>query len=168
MTDLKYYLVEELTATDEPLLWEMLYLAVHVPPGVSPPDKDIVHTTELSRYVEGWGKDGDLGVKVLTSDGKAVGAAWLRMLKGENRGYGYIDDETPELGIALKQEHRCKGMGTRMIKQLAKQALEKYSAISLSVFNENPALRLYLKMGFEIMGEYGSSLTMKKSLTKKG
>jgi GNAT superfamily N-acetyltransferase len=168
MTDTKKYLIEPIELSDETLLWEMLYLAIYVPPGVFAPDRDIVHTPELSRYVEGWGKEGDLGVKVLTSDGQADGAAWLRLLTGKNRGYGYIDDETPELGIAIVEEHRGKGIGTQLLKHLFEQARGMHAAVSLSVSKDNPALRLYRRFGFEVVADNCSSLTMKKELMKYG
>ena len=86
------------------------------------------------------------------------------MLEKENRGYGYIDDATPELSIAVRPAHRGKGVGTQLMSRLLKEAGSRYEAISLSVSEENPAMRLYCRLGFEIDGKEGTSVTMKKEL----
>ena len=159
------YLIAEITSSDEPFLWEMLYQAIHVPAGGIAPPQQIVYSPELSRYVEQWGQENDFGLKaVSTDDLQPVGAAWLRLMTGENRGYGYIDDLTPELSIAVLAEHRGKGVGTRLLNELFESIAGKYKAISLSVSDDNPAKRLYQRLGFEIVSQEGTSLTMKKNL----
>ena len=50
-----------LTPSDEPFLWEMLYQALYVPPGLPPLPRDLLYTAELRRYVEGWGRESDSG-----------------------------------------------------------------------------------------------------------
>ena len=42
--------------------------------------------------------------------GGPIGAAWLRLLKGDERGYGHVDDETPELGMAVLPAYRGRGV----------------------------------------------------------
>jgi ribosomal protein S18 acetylase RimI-like enzyme len=159
------YLIEPITARDEPLLWEMLYQAIYVPAGVTAPPRQIVNTPELSRYVQAWGQASDDGMKAVIADtAQPIGAAWLRLLTGKNRGYGYIDDRTPELSIAISPEHRGKGVGTRLLNALLERARDRHAAVSLSVSDENPAIRLYQRLGFEIFGQEGSSLIMKKEL----
>ncbi|KYF84216.1 GCN5 family acetyltransferase [Sorangium cellulosum] len=152
-------MIRLLTPADEPLLWEMLYQAIHVPEGSPPPPRDIVHRPELSRYVQGWGQRDDLGVVAL-QEGEVAGAAWLRRLTGAQRGYGHVDDETPELSIALLPHHRGRGLGTRLLTSLLEEARNRYPAISLSVSPDNPALRLYRRLGFVEVGRNGASLTM--------
>ncbi|XXX77775.1 GNAT family N-acetyltransferase [Sorangium sp. So ce134] len=157
-------MIRLLTSADEPLLWEMLYQAIHVPEGSPPPPRDIVHRPELSRYVQGWGREDDLGVVAL-QEGEAAGAAWLRRLTGEMRGYGHVDDETPELSIALLPKYRGRGLGTRLLTSLVEAARNRYPAISLSVSPDNPALRLYRRLGFVEVGRSGTSLTMVLALS---
>ena len=166
MSDPYWYLIAELNSSDEPFLWEMLYQAIYVPAGSIAPPRQIVNKPELSRYVEQWGLENDFGLKAMsTVDRQPLGAAWLRLMTGENRGYGYIDDFTPELSIAVLREHRGKGVGTRLLNELFKSVAGKYKAISLSVSDDNPAKRLYQRLGFEIVSHEGTSLTMKKNLT---
>jgi ribosomal protein S18 acetylase RimI-like enzyme len=143
----------------------MLYQAIHVPVGGIAPPQQLVHGSELSRYVEQWGREHDFGLKAMSADDlQPVGAAWLRLMTGENRGYGYVDELTPELSIAVLAEHRGKGVGTRLLNELFESIAGRYKAISLSVSDDNPAKRLYERLGFKVIGEEGTSLTMKKNL----
>ena len=158
-------LVHPITLSDELFLWEMLYQAIYVSPGCDRPHRQIVKSPELSRYVEGWGREGDFGLKAVTSPGlEPKGAAWIRLLTGNNRGYGYVDDATPELCIAVLPESRGKGIGTLMLRRLLASVDEKYEAVSLSVNEENPAVRLYRRLGFDVVEQHEGSLTMKKRL----
>jgi ribosomal protein S18 acetylase RimI-like enzyme len=156
------YIIQRLTPEDEPFLWEMLYQAIHVPEGEPAPPREIIRLPELARYVQGWGDKGDCGF--LASDaemGQAVGAVWLRLLTGTNRGFGYVDDTTPELSIAVLPEYRGRGIGTQLLVHLFESDCG-YSTISLSVSSGNPAIRLYERFGFEIVGSKDTSLTMRR------
>jgi ribosomal protein S18 acetylase RimI-like enzyme len=145
-TDIEY---RRLTPADEPFLWDMLYLAIHVPDGNLPPPREIVHAPDLARYVEGWGRPGDDGFMALDGE-KPTGAVWIRLLTAENKGYGYVDDSTPELSIALLPEYRGLGIGREMITRMLAKALPVYQSVCLSVSRDNPAVRLYSSCGFEI------------------
>lgn len=94
--------------------------------------------------------------------GEPVGAAWLRLLKGDERGYGYVDDETPELGMAVLPEHRGRGIGSALLRRLLESAAAAYRSVCLSVSADNPAVRLYERAGFERVCECGGALTMLK------
>jgi ribosomal protein S18 acetylase RimI-like enzyme len=155
--------IRRITTEDEPFLWEMLYQALYVSEGSEPFPSDIVQRPEISRYVQSWGQSGDDGViAVDKANDRPVGAAWLRLLRKENRGYGYVNDETPELSIAVAPEHRGKGVGTKLLTELLTEAETRYSAVSLSVSVDNPAVRLYERMGFEVVWRSGNSITMIK------
>lgn len=149
--------IRPLTADDEPFLWEMLFQAIHVPDGHAPLSRDVLNLPELARYVQGWGRDGDCGF--LAAVGEPVGAVWLRLLVGEDRGFGYVADDTPELSIALLPEFRGRGIGTQLLGRLCAAPCGG-AAMSLSVSADNPAVRLYRRFGFEVVGESGDSLTM--------
>ncbi|MEO6723858.1 MAG: GNAT family N-acetyltransferase [Blastocatellia bacterium] len=157
--------IRPLTTADEPFLWEMLYQALFVPPGHSPFPRDLVREPEISRYVDGWGRDGDLGVAAVLAETQApIGAAWVRLLTGDECGYGWVDDETPELTIAVLPESRGNGVGAQLLVQLIELARARYPAVSLSVSVENPARRLYERLGFLTIVRDEYSLTMKKDL----
>ncbi|MCT7963955.1 GNAT family N-acetyltransferase [Laspinema sp. D1] len=155
-------IIRPLISKDQPFLWEMLYQALYFPKGQSVPPREVVQLPELARYVQGWKRVGDCGF--LASDaatGQSVGAVWLRLLVGENKGYGYVDDDTPELSIAVLPEYRGQGVGTQLLIHLLASNCGQ-SSISLSVSVDNPALRLYERFGFEVVSKSDGSLTMKR------
>jgi len=48
----------------------------------------------LASYMAGWGREHDMGFAALDeAEGQAVGAAWIHLLRGQQRGYGYVDDQ---------------------------------------------------------------------------
>jgi ribosomal protein S18 acetylase RimI-like enzyme len=158
--------IQPLSAADEPLLWEMFYYAIFVPEGSEPPPSQIVRQPELAKYVQGWGRPGDCGMKAVTADGEPVGAAWLRLLTGNEKGYGYVNDATPELSIALLPDDRGQGIGTRLLEHLLVAASEQFDAISLSVSAANPAIHLYRRFGFITVVSEGASYLMKLNLKR--
>jgi ribosomal protein S18 acetylase RimI-like enzyme len=119
----------------------------------------------VARYVSGWGRPGD--ASVIAIEGHfPVGAAWYRLFKASDPGYGFINEETPELSIAVVPSRRGKGLGGELLEALFRQAREDgFQALSLSVEPDNPALKLYEKLGFRKVGESGGSWTMKAELT---
>lgn len=158
------YKIRPLAPSDQAFLWEMLYQALYVPEGGRPFGRDILNQPDIAVYVKDWGREGDSGFVALDENGRPVGAVWLRLLKGVERGFGYVDERTPESGMAVLPEHRGKGVGTALLSSLIVAAEGVYESISLSVAKENPASRLYRRQGFEIVGARGDSLIMKKRL----
>jgi GNAT superfamily N-acetyltransferase len=147
--------------SDEPFLWEMLYQAIFVPPGSPPLPKEILDSPELARYVAGWGKPDDIGLLAIdVKTSQPVGAAWLRLLTRRNRGYGYIDDETPELSMAVLPGRRGGGVGSSLLTRLLQEAENRYNTISLSVSEGNPDVRLYERFGFVMVRKESGSMTM--------
>lgn len=158
--------IRRLAPSDQQFLWEMLYQSLHAPEGSSPFPREVIRLPELARYVEAWGRPGDMGfVAVDAGSGEPVGAVWLRLLTGDERGYGYVDDETPELGMAVLPEHRGRGIGSELLGLLLESAGAVYRSVCLSVSADNPAVRLYKRAGFERVGAGGDSLTMVKRLS---
>ncbi len=153
--------VRSVTSADVPFLWEVLYHALYVPPGHPPFPRQALREPEIARYVAGWGREGDLGCIALIC-GNPVGAAWIRLWAGEDRGFGCVDAATPELSIAMLPGYRGRGIGGRLLAHLLAEVQSRYAAVSLSVSPGNPALRLYRRFGFEVVEETPSSLTMVK------
>ena len=73
------------------------------------------------RYVIGWGREGDAGVIAL-DDGFPVGAAWYRLFSADEPGYGFVDERTPELAIAVVPSRRGRGIGELMLSSLLERA----------------------------------------------
>ena len=160
-------LIRPLTIEDEPFLWTALYHALHVPPGAAPLPADVVREPELARYVDGWmQRPDDLGF-VVESDGSPVGAAWLRRWNADDRGFGFVDEATPELSMSMLPTHRGRGFGTALLRYLLSEAEQRFQAVSLSVADSNPARRLYERFGFTAIGDpSGDSITLVKRLTQ--
>ncbi|MEH2052941.1 GNAT family N-acetyltransferase [Nostoc sp.] len=114
--------------------------------------QDAKNNPDLAKYVKNWGCKDDSGfVAILESSNQAVGAAWLRLLTGENKGYGYVDDRTPELAIAILPQYRNQGIGTQLLIHLLAAANKYYPSVSLSTRATNPAFGLYKRCGFEVV-----------------
>jgi len=101
----------------------------------------------------------------MEADHQLVGAIWGRLLTNENKGFGYIDDNTPELSMAVKNEYRNQGIGTELIKAITSEYQKiGVNNLSLSVDKANNASDLYKRLGFEIVEETETSWTMKKKI----
>jgi ribosomal protein S18 acetylase RimI-like enzyme len=133
---------------DEPFLWSMLYEASHAAEQGTASPEDLRAVPELARYVERWGTKGDLGIVGGDSAAALQGAAWVRLLDKENAGYGYVADDIPELAIATSPAARGTGLGTALLARLLDDARSHYDGMSLSVRADNPARRLYTRLGF--------------------
>ena len=115
----------------------------------------------VARYIKGWGRPGDT-VLIAVDDGFPVGAAWYRLFPRDRPGYGFVDERTPELAIAVVPNARGKGVGSALLAALLDRArAEGFDAISLSVDRNNAgAIELYERHGFERVGEEDDSVTM--------
>ena len=118
----------------------------------------------VSRYVDRWGRPGDTAVVGLEG-ATPVGAAWFRLYRAEEPGFGFVDEATPELSIAVVPSRRHHGYGSQLLNALLEKAREAgYPTISLSVERDNPALHLYERHGFRGVTESGDNLTMRAEL----
>lgn len=118
----------------------------------------------VSRYVRGWGRAGDTAVIAL-ENGFPVGAAWFRLFAGAEPGYGFVDERTPELAIAVVPSKRGHGVGEELLVALLERARASgYEALSLSVEPGNPARKLYERHGFEVVGQGPEAWTMRASV----
>jgi len=158
---------------DEPFLWRMLLEAAHAGDEVDGPDA-LKSMPELARYVDGWGRPGDIGV-IATRQGEPVGAAWLRLLVGDEAAYGYVDERTPELAIAVDPALTGQGIGGALLARLLLDAGGRFAAVSLSVRRDNDARRLYERFGFRPVDGTevdnragGTSITMVRRLGPGG
>jgi ribosomal protein S18 acetylase RimI-like enzyme len=118
----------------------------------------------VRRYVERWGRPGDTAL-IAIQDFQRVGAAWYRLFKSDNPGYGFIDERTPELSIAIVPSKRGTGLGSELLDALLTRArAEGFEAISLSVEEESPAVGLYERHGFERVRKDDGAVTMRAGL----
>ena len=114
------------------------------------------------RYVQNWGRPGDAGVIALQGAHPA-GAAWYRLFTERAPGFGFVDERTPELTLAVVPSRRGGGVGTEMLTALLDRArADGYEAISLSAEREQEAY--YGKFGFERVSETPYAVTMRVRL----
>jgi ribosomal protein S18 acetylase RimI-like enzyme len=100
-----------------------------------------------------------------------VGAAWIQTWNNfsnnnsasalENRGYGWVRDDIPELAMGVLPAYQGRGIGTQLLTTLIQhvnnlnqhrddQPQSTIPGISLSVREDNvPAIRLYQRNGFQ-------------------
>lgn len=140
-------------AEEYPFLEDFLYDAVYIPDGSALLPREIIHQPELYVYIEDFGRPDDLCL-VGESQGYILGAVWTRILAGEIKGYGNIDDRTPEVCISVKQEFRRQGIGRKLMQEMITLLKSHgYEKISLSVSKGNCADQMYRKLGFEVLIE---------------
>ena len=101
-------------------------------------------------------RPGDAAWIAESPEGTPVGAAWLRRLANDDPGYGFVDDHTHELGLAVTAAHRGTGVGTLLLTT----ALDANGRCCLSVDRRNQAMRLYARLGFVVVSEDDDSVTM--------
>ena len=119
----------------------------------------------VGRYVDRWGRPGDTAV-VLIERFRPVGAAWYRLFEEQAPGYGFVDEDTPELTIAVVPSCRGKGYGAQLLEALLERArADGYEQISLSVESDSPAVKLYERHGFDTVAERGGACVMVADLT---
>jgi ribosomal protein S18 acetylase RimI-like enzyme len=146
-------------AQDVPFMKDMLRHAFYwrTPTGDEEPP--------LTRYVDRWGRRGDT-VLIAIGHFLPVGAAWYRLFDEGNPGFGFVDEQTPELAIAVVPSQRGRGTGGQLLKALLEQArADGYGAISLSVDKANPAVGLYKRYGFEEVREDDGAVVMRAELS---
>lgn len=142
--------VRAMEKSDYACLNEFLYHSIFIPDGENLPPRSIINDPETFIYIKDFGdRPGDLGV-IAEQSGQVVGAAWTRIISA----YGHLDNNTPELAVSILPEFRGYGIGMKLMHKLFKLLKENgYSKTSLSVQKDNPAVRFYQRLGYEIICE---------------
>ncbi len=86
-------------------------------------------------------------------------AVWLIIEHGgQAAGRLYLEDWTKELriiDIALLPQHRGKGYGEAILKDLMERAAGTFRRVSIHVEKNNPAMTLYQRLGFKMIEDKG-------------
>lgn len=148
------YIIREMREAEYPLLDDFLYEAIFIPQGVEAPPRSIINDLQLQVYVSGFGSQEHDRALLAEVDGNVAGAVWARIMED----YGHVDDRTPSLAISLYKEYRGYGIGTAMMREML-TVLKKcgYEQVSLSVQKANYAVKMYRKLGFEIISRNSST-----------
>jgi len=154
----------EIKKSDYKFLREILYEALFIPEGKKPYDKSVIDLPEISKYIDNWGINGDFGIIVHDNE-ELIGAIWGRLFKKTNQGYGFVDENTPELSMAIRSKYRNQGIGKSLITRFFQLAKDNgYKNLSLSVDKKNRVSDFYKRLGFKIVYELDSAFTMKIKL----
>jgi ribosomal protein S18 acetylase RimI-like enzyme len=89
-------------------------------------------------------------VKIIIVDG--VDAGWLQISENER--------EISLYQIHIKSGYRCRGIGTRLMEDLLARGQQRGKPVTLYVVRNNPALTLYKRLGFKVVGEDETKLYM--------
>src|ERR1700757_2948510 len=106
--------IRDITPADQARLWDFLHVALWDPPPAPLRPREILQHPEVRIYAEDWGRPGDVGVIAEDDAGQALGACWMRLLP-YGAGLAYVDDETPQLCIAVMPQWQRQGVGRAMM-----------------------------------------------------
>jgi ribosomal protein S18 acetylase RimI-like enzyme len=87
------------------------------------------------------------------------------LVDGEPAGRLYVDRRANEIhvvDIALLPEHRGRGLGTRLMREVLAEADAAGTRVTIYVERFNPALRLYERLGFSRISEEGVYLLLER------
>jgi ribosomal protein S18 acetylase RimI-like enzyme len=149
-------------ASDVAVLEHMLVLAATWRAEAAPfPAREVLTDPLVARYVTHWPRSDDTGVIAEGASGRPVGAAWYRYFGVDEPGFGFVAPTTPELSIAVVPDLRGVGIGESLLQGLINVARSRgVRQLSLSVEPDNPAKRLYARMGFTPVGGGEGAVTM--------
>lgn len=121
------------------------------------PIQEALTDPALVKYWQNWGRPADLGIVAESAElGYPVGCAWVRLFPGEEPGHGHVADDIPELAFGVVRNLRNQGIGTLLLERLLDDCRTRFPGVSLSVRQDNPAVRLYEKLGFR---QHGGAFT---------
>jgi len=144
-------MIRKLRTDEYNLVKEFTYQAVFQRDENIPIPRTVLDHPKVKVFYEDFGKPDDECL-VVEVDNKVVGAVWTRILSGEVKGFGNIDEHTPEFGISLFKEYRNKGLGTKLMKSMLALLKERgYKQTSLAVQKDNYAVNMYKNVGFYIL-----------------
>ncbi len=81
----------------------------------------------------------------------------MRYFTAAGPGFGFVDEQIPELSIGVHEGLRGQGVGRALMRAATEAAPDR---LSLSVEDGNRAIHLYESLGFVPVGREGNSTTM--------
>jgi len=133
------------TRDDLAVLWDFLAIAAY--------EADVASAKAVpfvAAHLEGWRRSEDFGF-IAERNAEAIGAAWARQFSPDERPAFYVDGRTPEVTIGVTEAARGEGVGGRLLKALIAEAAQRGVGLRLDVRHDNPARRLYERIGFRLV-----------------
>ena len=120
------YIIREMHPNENPLLEDFLYQAIYQPDKTNLAPRSIIEKPELQVYIKDFGTKKD----------------------------DYCFCAEVEFAISVFDEYQKMGIGTALMNKMLEHLNKlNYSKASLAVQKENYAVRMYQKVGFEIVDE---------------
>jgi len=153
------YVIRKIRSEETGLLEDFLYEAIFQKNKKNLVPRKAIYDPTLKIFFEAFGRKDDHCL-IAEVEGKVVGAVWTRIFPNKDQGFAKME-ATPELAISLYKPYRKKGIGKALMEQML-QLLESegYEKVALSVQKENPAVRLYEQLAFEIVKELDEEYLM--------
>ncbi|MDA0203793.1 MAG: GNAT family N-acetyltransferase [Acidobacteria bacterium] len=150
---------------DSALIYSFLTIAARMDESGEPVQKALSDPA-LIKYWKNWGLPTDLGIVAESAElNYPVGCAWLRLFTGEEPGHGHVSDDIPELAFGVIKSLRNQGIGTLLLERLIADCRTQYPGISLSVRQDNLAVRIYERAGFRQHGDVFTNRVGTSSMT---
>src|SRR5262245_56690996 len=131
---------------DLDVLWDFLAMAAYEPHAAAAKAVPFV-----AKYLVGWPRPGDFGF-IAAQRGEILGPAWARRFSSAELRSPYGDEETPKVSIGVQPEALGHGVGEKLMCALIGEAARRGLGLCLSVRTDNPARRLYERLGFREIG----------------
>ena len=123
------YIIRPFTPADLPLMEEFLYQAIFQRPGTPVIPRSELEKPSIRVYIDRFGEYPDDHCLCAELDGAVVGMVWVRNIKG----FGSIDETTPEFAISLLPDARGKGIGTALMRAMLKGEFVPYLLIGFVI-----------------------------------
>jgi GNAT superfamily N-acetyltransferase len=120
--------------------------------------------TSIYHYLDAWGREGDTAL-IAADGGHPVGGAWFRLFPAARPGFGFVDEQTPEMTVVVIPARQGQGIGQQLVSELVERAKAGgYPALSVSVQRGHGDDSLLREQGFEQVREEGDTLTLRRAL----
>src|ERR1700730_5772466 len=127
------------------VLWDFLAIAAY--------EADIAAAKTVpfvAAHLAGWQRSEDFGF-IAERDAKAIGAAWARQFSTDEQPAFYVDGRPPDGRSGVSGAARGQGVGGRLLSALLAEAARRGVGLCLNVRHDNPARRLYERIGFRLV-----------------
>jgi GNAT superfamily N-acetyltransferase len=133
------------TQDDLTILWDFVAIA-----GYEPDAEAAKAVPFIAAHLAGWLRPEDFGF-IAERDGVAIGAAWARQFARDEQPAFFVDERTPEITIGVKPDIRGRGIGGMLLHALIGEAVRRSIGLCLNIRHDNPARRLYERVGFRLV-----------------
>ena len=112
-------------------------------------ETNVVYEEEYHKYIKDFGREGDFAL-VCDDDGRASGIIWNRMFKEEDKSFGFIDEETPELTLSVLAGYNEQTIGKELLELLFNELkIRGVKQVSVSIAEDHEIFDVYTLVGFE-------------------